>query len=417
MSSIISLPKHLRFNDQGSISFEPILSCFDWSLQDASVEIDFTQCEDAINFQALSLIIPYCWELRTRGCFIDFRHSENSLKMWRTLGATGWSQVLAVKHENFRSSYSKPLLAIRGSADFKNALSKSEVYTQNFDIEYEKTLRYVLSELLYNTIEHGKAYRRGSSGGEFEIPSLMQFNWYKKSNSIKFIIADLGIGIKRHLEQAYQGCDSDADALLKAIQPQVSGTFGRTSGYTGKDNAGMGLYLSSNIVRRLRAQMYIISGSGLLHVSPRDTTTKDLDYEWPGTFVYGEIDLARSKEIELQKMINEFNEQARAEINAKRVAEKDNLFYIHVRNYFGYYAEDKEAAKRFRDQKIIPKIEEGCKLKIDFSDVKTAPHSFLSALLATPISRFGMLAYKNIRFINAAPEIRETLDYIMEENT
>lgn len=73
------------------------------------------------------------------------------------MGASGWSQVLSVPHENFRSSYSKPLTAIRNPTDLKLALSKPESYAKNFDIEYEKTLRYVLSEILYNTMEHGKA--------------------------------------------------------------------------------------------------------------------------------------------------------------------------------------------------------------------------------------------------------------------
>jgi hypothetical protein len=417
MTVSIKMPKHLRFNDQGLINFEPILTCLDWNLKDQKVEIDFSTCEDAINFQALSLIIPYCWELRTSGCYVEFRHSENSLSMWNTMGAAGWSQVLSVGHENFRSSYSKPLIAIRGSGDFKLALSKSESYTKNFDIEYEKTLRYVLSEILYNTMEHGRAYRNHAGEQEVRIPSIMQFNWYRKSNSIKFIVADLGIGVKRHLEQAYPGSDSDAEALLKAIQPQVSGTFGQTGNYTGKDNAGMGLYISSNIVRRLRAQMYLVSGDGLLHISPKDTTTKTLESRWPGTFVYGEIDLGRDKTFELHALMNELREKAREEINAKTAATEEEFFYIHIRNHFGYYAEDKDAAKRYRDREIIPTINAGLKLRVDFADVKAAPHSFLSALLATPITMYGLRAYKNIKVINASPEIRETIDYILEENT
>jgi hypothetical protein len=49
--------------------------------------------------------------------------------------------------------------------------------------------------------------------------------------------------------------------------------------------------------------------------------------------------------------------------------------------------------------------------------VISAPHSFLSALLATPIKILGLPAYKKIKIVNAAPEIRETIDYILDENT
>ena len=70
-----------------------------------------------------------------------------------------------------------------------------------------------------------------------------------------------------------------------------------------------------------------------------------------------------------------------------------------------------------RDEKLIPAINENKVLTIDFDDVISAPHSFLNALLAVPIRRYGMLDYKKIKIINAAPAIRETLDFIMDENT
>jgi len=55
-------------------------------------------------------------------------------------------------------------------------------------------------------------------------------------------------------------------------------------------------------------------------------------------------------------------------------------------------------------------------LLFDFADVKSAPHSFFSALLATPIKRLDMQAFKKIKIINAEPEIRETIDYILDDN-
>nr|VFJ91647.1 MAG: protein of unknown function (DUF4325) [Candidatus Kentron sp. LFY] len=54
---------------------------------------------------------------------------------------------------------------------------------------------------------------------------------------------------------------------------------------------------------------------------------------------------------------------------------------------------------------------------MDFSDVKSAPHSFLDALLAAVIRVMGMKAYKKIKIIDAATEIRETIDFILDENT
>lgn len=412
----IIVPSDFRFRDYGIVNFDRVLSVFDWSLKDVDVCIDLSN-STKLNYQTLSLFVLYIWQLRIQNCYIDFKHSSDSQNMWRRMGAIGWSQVLNRYDQNFVGDEYKPLIAIRNNNDFKVALEKSEAYTKNFDIEYEKTLRYVLSELMYNTMEHGISIRDTKIRREQKIPSVIQFNWYKGKDELSFIVADIGIGIKRHLEQAYPGFVNDSEAIRRAIEPQVSGTFNRVEAYGSKDNAGIGLYISSNIMRKLKANLYIVSGKGVLHVSPRDITSKELQNKWPGTFVYGEVKLGTDTQFELHSMMQELREKARQEVETKSKAEQEGNFYIHIRNYFGVYAEDKEAAKRFRDSKIIERVERGDQITLDFSDVKAAPHSFLSALLATPITKLGIVAYKRIKVINAPQEIRETIDFILDENT
>jgi STAS-like domain of unknown function (DUF4325) len=91
--------------------------------------------------------------------------------------------------------------------------------------------------------------------------------------------------------------------------------------------------------------------------------------------------------------------------------------YINIKNYFGSYAEDKEHAKKIRDKYILPAINEDKMLTLDFEGVILATHSLLNAMLATPISRLGLSAYKKIKVINAVPEIREMIDFIFDRNT
>ncbi|WP_032033173.1 STAS-like domain-containing protein [Acinetobacter sp. 723929] len=93
------------------------------------------------------------------------------------------------------------------------------------------------------------------------------------------------------------------------------------------------------------------------------------------------------------------------------------MFFLIYKLYFGDFAEIKEEAINFRDKYLLPAIEDGKKIIIDCQNVKSAPHSFLNALLATPIKRLGMSAYKQIRIINAEMNIRETIDFILEDNT
>jgi len=91
--------------------------------------------------------------------------------------------------------------------------------------------------------------------------------------------------------------------------------------------------------------------------------------------------------------------------------------YLLIHNIFGKYAEDKQAAIRYRDNKLIPALNDGRSVLIDFENVLSSPHSFLSALLATPVQTLEMAAYKRIKIINASAEIRETIDLIFDKET
>lgn len=283
-------------------------------------------------------------------------------------------------------------------------------------MEYQNTLRHVISELLYNTQEHGKSFFNYREK-QLVTPSLIQFSWYQSQNEIHFIIADTGIGIKNHLSQTYSGIESDIEAIKMAIKPQVSGTFGLSDPYKSKNNAGVGLYISTSIIKRLKADMHIISGDGVLHISPRDITSKTLDSSWPGTVVLVSIKLTAGVDFAFHSMMQEFRESASSELSKGTSQENNEKYYLSIENYFGPYAEDKQAAIKVRDERILPNISSGKKIIVDFNHVKSAPHSFLSALLATPVKRLGMKAYKKIHILNASPEIRETIDYIMDENT
>jgi hypothetical protein len=336
--------------------------------------------------------------------------------MWRMMGARGAISVLLTENENFIGHNFKPMIAVRNEDDFKKVIATSEEFTEGFNIEYENTLRYILSELLYNTMEHGFSYY-DFRGSQKQFPSLVQFTYYQTRNELQFVIADLGMGIKKHIEQAYPGQESDVEAIKLAIKPQISGTFANTDPYKNKNNAGVGLFISSNIVRRLKASMHILSGSGLLHISPRDVTGKTLSNNWPGTVVLVNINLGADPTLKLHKLMQEFRNEAFSEQRKAELKELDDRFYISMTNEFGSYAEYKPAAINCRDNKLFPAILSAREIVVDFENVTNAPHSFLSALLASPIKSLGMKAYKRFKFINTPPEIRETIDFILDENT
>ena len=418
MSITINIPNRFSFTDHGTYNFSDMFKVLDWSIREQNVVIDFSRCFRA-NYQAISLLILYIWYLKLNQCYITFRYSynkEGASKMWHLMGAKGWLNVLNRNNSNFNGHEYKPLLAVRHQKDFFAALSKTESYTKGFNVEYEKTLRYVISELLYNTLEHGnKIIKKGPQ--HIRLPSIIQFTWYKNKGLLQFVIADLGIGIKSHLEQAYPPYDTHCGAIIDSLKYQVSGTFRSANPYKSKDNAGVGLYISSNIVRRLSADMHIASGNGLVHISPTDTTATTLESYWPGTLVLVSLNLDKEGHLNLHEIMSAIRTSATKEIRQADQIEKQETLYINVLNYFGPYAENKQEAISFRDSRIMPSLEGDKLILIDFQGVTAAPHSFLSALLATPIKKIGIRAYKKIKVVNAEQEIRETIDYILDDNT
>ncbi len=407
--------------EQDYVDFEKVLSWFDWNPGAERLVIDFRHGKTS-NYQALALLLEYIWTLRARGCWLDLWHGDESgataSDMWARMGAKGWSQVLSDENENFRGSARKPLIAIRRGEDRKYALKALEEYTAEFPIAYHDYLSDIVNELLYNALEHGTHVE-----GALRVPAVIQFSWYEKRNELSILVADTGIGIKRHLEQNYPAFENDIEALRHALLPETSGTFGRQSEYSTRNNAGMGLFVSSQLMQRLRADMWIVSGSGQLHVSPREITSRELQRGWPGTFVLLTLRLkqtppeiphteARSELLNLARQAREARE-TRGNGGAERMS-------FSIYNYFGKYPEDKAEAIRFRDKYLLPAAQEKKAILLDFAEVETATHSFLNALLAGPIRAYadaGLNPYKYVRCTNESERVRETVQFVLDTNT
>jgi hypothetical protein len=116
-------------------------------------------------------------------------------------------------------------------------------------------------------------------------------------------------------------------------------------------------------------------------------------------------------------MMQQFRDQAKEEVQARSSIFADERHYLSMYNYFGKNADEKQAAIRHRDHYLLPAVEAGKLIVIDFEHVTASTHSFLNALLASPIRRMGLAAYKRIKIVNADPSIRETLDYVLDDNT
>lgn len=412
---IIPLPRAFSFIQNGITEFDSILSLFKWNYSNTKIIIDGNQCKHA-SYQTLTLLILYLWKLKQQKTFISIQFPKHSTLdiMWNRLDGPNYLSILNNSQNNFHYVYNKPLFAIKyKDHNITQMLNTIRDYALDLPTDlirgYEDAVRYIISELTYNALEHGF---------NPQIPSLLQFNWYRDKNQLSFILADLGIGIKNHLEQTYAPFTSNTDAIAMALEPEISGTFGVNVGpYKQQNNAGMGLYLSSNLGKTLEADMYIVSGDGVAHISPLDVTYTTLENAWPGTFIYMTIGFDRLKTYDIHKHLEDFRKHA-----TETVAKRNNIvrapeLYIDMYNYCGERCEVKLEAINLRERKIIPAIQKGETVILDFSHAITATHSFLTALLADSIKILGLKSYKQIKIIGANETIRTIIDFVFDTYT
>ena len=118
-------------------------------------------------------------------------------------------------------------------------------------------IRYIISELVRNVIEHSQA-RDGA---------IVCAQYYKKSNTIRIGIVDGGVGIKKTITQSHVAAD-DFEAIRLALMPGITGT---TKKEGGTDlNAGAGLFFIKSIAHVNRDFFLIYSGNAMYKLLKRD---------------------------------------------------------------------------------------------------------------------------------------------------
>jgi hypothetical protein len=83
---------------------------------------------------------------------------------------------------------------------------------------------------------------------------------------------------------------------------------------------------------------------------------------------------------------------------------------IKVINYTGSDAEDKDAAKKLRNEIILPTLSDPTgELIIDFEDINTSTQSFVHALISKALQDNGEIVLTRIRFINCNESIKRLI--------
>ena len=85
----------------------------------------------------------------------------------------------------------------------------------------------------------------------------------------------------------------------------------------------------------------------------------------------------------------------------------------------GEFAENKDIAKKWREEIILPELSKNKEVEIDFTGVTGATQSFIHALVSEAIRQYGDKAFDRLVFSNANGVIKQiitTVYHYMQES-
>lgn len=157
-----------------------------------------------------------------------------------------------VRQEHEEAGRFVPVTQVRNNDEIRGVIADlSALLHLDEDPDSLAAVRYCVSELIRNTVEHS-----GSSDGAFVCAQ----NYVDGSPPrVSIAVADCGIGIPEHLGAVYaKARDNDREALRLAMQPGISGVL--KGMYGAPDNAGAGLFFTRAIAKGTGGYFLLASG-------------------------------------------------------------------------------------------------------------------------------------------------------------
>lgn len=78
------------------------------------------------------------------------------------------------------------------------------------------------------------------------------------------------------------------------------------------------------------------------------------------------------------------------------------------------FAEDKEEARRIRLERIMPSLERGDDVVLDFRNLSYATQSYIHALVGEALQKHGEPALSKLEFKNCSPALRSVIELVVD---
>jgi hypothetical protein len=87
---------------------------------------------------------------------------------------------------------------------------------------------------------------------------------------------------------------------------------------------------------------------------------------------------------------------------------------VAVSDDVGGFAEDKDRAKRLRIESVLPALQKGESVVLDFSGVEHITQSFVHALVGEPLKKYGEAVLDSIEFRNCSAQVRTVIELVVD---
>lgn len=140
--------------------------------------------------------------------------------------------------------------------------------------DFKLYINYAVSEVMQNVLDHS-----GSECGGHVVGQS-----YPQKGKVQFAVSDCGVGLMATLQREY-GVASEEEAILKALEPRVSGSE-PIGPYGEKRNAGIGLFALKCIIDETNGKLLIISNDTIYRrQSKKDLFVHAANSRFRGTLV------------------------------------------------------------------------------------------------------------------------------------
>ena len=272
------------------------------------------------------------------------------------------------------------------------------------------TIYYVLAELLRNVVQHS----RDPLGGIVAAQLMTAGRGGYDRDMVQVAVSDAGIGIPESLRHYHPQYSDPEAALVRALDPHVSGTF--EPGLSGTDeNAGLGLFFIAEMAKQAAGRLLIASkGARLLLDGARPgharIDTKPVGF--PGTLVAFELpDRGVSDNHVLLERINELARERTPKRVTQRWLRYEPPPEGVQRFLVAIAAEDTTAARQFAEANLESRLMKRESVALDFATLSICTQSFLHALLFETL-RLAWAKRLPLYMLNVKPAVRSSLDLL-----